>query len=457
MRAQTTSLSKLAPKYGDIPLAFEENRGQTDQEAKFLLRGGNLNLFVTKTGAVLALQKGKTRAAVRLEVVGASGTAAVTGESALKGRSSYFRGNDPAKWVASAPQYEKVRIRDVRNGVDLLCYANEKQFEYDLIVKPGTRPEDIRLRFAGAEKTSLLTDGDLKIQTAAGDLLQHKPRIWQQLGTRREMVAGRYEVSKNGEISVAVGSYDRTRDLVIDPVVTYATFLGGRFSDQARAIAIDGAGNAYITGLTSSPDFPTTVGAYSVAEKNTSTDVFVTKLNPSGTALLYSTYVGGAASDIANAIAIDSSGNAYITGETSSSDFPVTAGVVQTVRKSSGFYLNDVFVTKLNGSGTGLMYSTYLGGTNFQSGYGIKVDSVGSAYVTGNTGSTNFPSTTGAYATSLPGRDAAFVTKFNPAGTQLVYSTFLGGNGSDSGHGIALDSANNAYITGSTTSSNFRL
>lgn len=401
---------------------------------------------MTKSGAVLAWKNGQNRAAVRLEVLGASGNGTITGEAPTRSHSNYFHGSDPSKWVTGAAHFEKVRVSQIKDGIDFLCYANQKRFEYDLIVRPGARPSDVRLRFAGAEKLELTTEGDLSIQTAVGTLTQHKPHIWQRAGTERETIAGRYEVAENGEVSVVVGPYDHNRELVIDPVVTYSTFLGGTFSDQALAIAVDASRNVYVTGSTASVNFPTTVGAYSVAEKSTSTDVFVSKLNPSGTALLYSTYIGGANTDIANAIAVDAAGNAYITGSTQSSDYPTTTGAFQITRKASN---QDVFVTKINPAGSALVYSTYLSGTNTQIGYGIQVDSSGNAYVAGSTGSSNFPTTTGAYTTVAPGNNgAAFVAKINPTGTQLVYSTFLGGGSGDSASAIVLDGSNNAYVAG---------
>jgi hypothetical protein len=388
-----------------------------------------------------------------MEIVGSSGEGVTAGEEPTGGLSSDFHGNDPSKWVTGARQFAKVRVSGMRPGLDLLYYANQNQLEYDLVLKPGARPEDVRLRFAGAQRVSLNGDGVLRIETAAGELIQHRPQVWQ--GDRHKAVPARYRVSKNGEVSVVVGKYDRSRELVIDPVISYSTYLsGGSGTQAAAAIVVDGSGNAYVTGQTGLTNFPTTVGAYSVAE-NGSIDVFVAKLNPTGTALIYSTYLGGSNDDIGTAIAIDSSGNAYVTGGTSSTNFPVTAGVYQST-KQSGSPHSDVFVTKLNSSGTALVYSTYLGATvGTQTGNGIKVDSGGNAYVTGTTSSTNFPTVAGSYAIATGGSQAVFVTKINPVGTQLVYSTYFGGIGSDTAYGIALDSSNNAYIAGGTTSFNF--
>src|SRR5439155_1546373 len=212
----------------------------------------------------------------------------------------------------------------------------------------------------------------------------------------------------------------------------------------------DGAGNAYVTGLTDSADFPTTAGAFATSA-NGCDDAFVTKLNPLGTSLLYSTYLGGSGADEGLGIAVDGAGNAYVTGQTGSTDFPTTAGAFATSFNGG----DDAFVTKLNPLGTGLLYSTYLGGSGADEGLGIAVDGAGNAYVTGETDSTDFPTTAGAFDTSANGGFDAFVTKLNPLGTSLLYSTYLGGSGSDCGSGIAVDGAGNAYVTGSTGSANF--
>jgi hypothetical protein len=219
--------------------------------------------------------------------------------------------------------------------------------------------------------------------------------------------------------------------------------LGGGNSDTASAITVDSLGNAYVTGNTSSANFPTTVGAYSVAQKASSQDVFVAKLNPQGTALIYSTYIGGSSTDAGTAIAVDTNGNAYIAGNTQSADYPVTTGVLQAARKVSSYY--NAFVSKLNASGTSLLYSTYLGGSNSQYGTGLKIDTAGNAYVAGYTSSTDFPVTAGAYKTVLPGTTSPFVAKLNPTATQMVWATFLGGNNYDVANALALDSSNNIY------------
>jgi hypothetical protein len=450
---QVSGPPKVVGGYGKVPPAFEENRGQVDQAASYFLRGRNLNLFVTKTGAVLGLKKGETRAAIRLEVVGASGDGVVAGEAATGGVSSYFQGTDPAKWVTGAKQFGKVRVSGVRAGLDFVCYPNENRLEYDLVVKAGSRVENARVRFVGAERVSIAADGELRIQTAAGELAQKRPHVWQDLDGRRMEIPGQYKVSPAGEVSVVVGKYDRSHDLVIDPVISYSTYLGGIGMDIAWSIAVDGSGNAYVAGVTDSVNFPTTVGAYQVAH-NVSTSVgFAAKLNASGTALLYSTFIGGSADTSCSVVTIDSSGNAYLVGTTTSIDFPVTAGAFQTSAIAGSS--QNAFVTKLNATGTALVYSTYLSGSASQYGQAIQVDSTGNAYVAGKTSSGNFPTTAGAYSRSLKGASNAFLTKLNASGSQVVYSTYLGGSGYDVGTQLVLDTSQNVYIVGETVSPDF--
>lgn len=257
------------------------------------------------------------------------------------------------------------------------------------------------------------------------------------------------------------GAYDRSNNGGIDAFVTklnldgtdlvYSTFIGGSNVDIGSGIAIDGSGNAYITGQTFSSDFPTTPGAYDTTYITGNYDAFVTKLNLDGTELVYSTYLGGSATDAGKGIAVDSEGNSYITGYTRSLNFPTTEGAHD--RNLGGTY--DAFVTKLNSTGADLVYSTFLGGPGEDRGYGIAIDAAGNAYITGRTLASNFPTTTGAYDTSFNGSSDAFVTKLNPSGKGLVYSTYLGGSSNDYGNGIAIDALGNVYITGQTNSSNF--
>jgi hypothetical protein len=309
----------------------------------------------------------------------------------------------------------------------------------------------IRLDVEGANHLGLDGEGNLVVSTAGGDVIEHAPVLYQEGAGGREPVAGRFVLEGGGQVGFAVGAYDAGRALVIDPVLSYSTYLGGSGADIGKGIAVDAAGNAYVTGNTTSTNFPTTTGAFQTTLMG-SENAFVTKVNASGTGLVYSTYLGGCCSDSGNGIAVDAAGNAYITGFTTSTNFPTTAGAFQTALKSS----QNAFVTKVNASGAALVYSTYLGGGP-DIGNGIAVDAAGNAYLTGFTASTNFPTTAGAFQTTYGGNGKAngFVTKLNADGTGLLYSSYLGGSGGDSGSGIAVDAAGNAYLTGATSSTNF--
>ena len=372
-------------------------------------------------------------------------------------------GNDPAKWHTNVPNYAKVKYANVYPGVDLVYYGNQGQLEYDFVVHPGADPRQIALEVGavreppGAHRDAPLRvdgNGDLVLGTEAGQLILRKPVVYQR-GTDHgqpttDVVEGGYAL-KGNRITFELARYDKTRPLVIDPTLVYSTYLGGNFRDGAYGIAVDASGHAYVTGQTFSANFPTTTGAF-MTRFGGAGDAFVSELNTAGSALIYSTYLGGSGDDAGRGITVDAPGNAYVTGWTASSDFPTTAGAFQT---TLGGGYDDAFVTKLNATGSALLYSTYLGGSSYDEGHGIAVDASGDAYITGFTYSSNFPTTAGAFRTASRGLDDAFVSELNPAGSALLYSTYLGGSSYDEGDGIAVDGSGNAYITGFTYSSNF--
>jgi len=412
-------------------------------------------------------------AVLRLKLVGANPAAKVSGTDELPGRSNYFIGNDRKQWRTNVPNYAKVKYQGVYPGVDLVYYGNQQQLEYDFIVAPGGDPRVIALevgadgvRPAKGERRSPLQidpNGDLVIATDDGEVRFHKPVVYQPTGAspgsansefrihNSELITGRYLLLADNRVGFEVGAYDKTQPLIIDPVLSYSTYLGGNNQENAYGIAVDSAGNAYVVGATNSTNFPTTSGAFQ-PNYGGGADAFVTKLNADGSALVYSTYMGGGGADSGYGIAVDASGNAYITGYTYGS-FPTTAGAFQT---SFGGYI-DAFVAKLNADGSALVYSTYLGGSNYDGAYSIAVDASGNAYVAGYTwSSSNFPTTTGAFQTSFGGSHYdAFVTKVNVAGSALVYSTYLGGSNYDGAYSIAVDAAGAAYVTGETGSTDF--
>jgi hypothetical protein len=391
-----------------------------------------------------------------MELVGASGRARVDALHRLPGTANYFIGKDPTRWHTGIPTYAQVVEHNVYPGVDLSYQGAQGQLEYAFSLAPGTTPAAIRLRFAGVRGMATDAHGNLVLRTAIGSVVEGRPTVYQTIAGIRHVVSSRY-ILRGRQIGFAVGRYDMRHPLVIDPTILhatyYATFLGGSAGDFGYGVAVDGSGDAYMTGYTGSTNFPTTSGAYQTGLA-VADDIVVSKLNANGTALLYSTYIGGSGGEGGYAIALDGSGDAFVTGQTISSDFPTTSGAFQTTMPGDA----PAFVTELSADGTSLVYSTYLGGNYGDQGNGIAVDSSGYAYVTGWTESTSFPHTTGAFQTTNHGGhngQDAFITKLTTDGSGLVYSTYLGGYDDDVGNGIAVDSSGDAFVTGSTVSTTF--
>jgi hypothetical protein len=437
--------------YGKLPMAFEKNHGQADDAVDFIARGTGYRVLLTRSEAVVNLARrshGPAAGTLRMSFVGARRNAAATGLDLLPGKTSYFKGADPSKHLSGIESFAKVRYAAIYPGIDLIYYGNQHHLEYDLVVAPSGDPARIRIAFEGAKHIEIDDGGNLVLRTGTGDVTFKRPVIYQSVEGERRTVEGRYIRTAEQQVGFVVAAYDTQRPLIIDPVLSYATYLGGKADDVGTAIAVDAAGNAYVAGYTLSAGFPLK-NPYDRSLGNGDEDVFVTKLNPSGSALVYSTYLGGRNShDSASGIAVDTAGNAYVTGRTGGSDFPVTSGAYQ-----SGVAGGGAFVAKLNASGTGLAYSTYLSGVD---GTRIAVDTAGGAYLTGSATSA-FTTTPGAFqpASANPGGTNAFAAKLNPNGTGMVYATFLGGSGTDAGKGIAVDSDGSAYVAGSTTSDNF--
>ncbi len=520
-QAAASQPPKVLNAHGELPLRFEENRGQTDPRVKFLSRGHGYTLFLTPGEAVLALRKpakesrrssalgrfslssvaksanrrdiglAKDEAQVlRVKLIGGNPRAQLEGVDRLPAGSNYFIGNNPKKWRTNIPTYARVRYRDVYPGIDMVYYGSkESNLEYDFILAPGANPNAIKMRFDGAKSVVLNNDGDV-VATLINhsEVIQHLPAIYQMRNGKRELVAGRAVLRGPGNIGFEVEHYDRNRAIYIDPGLVYSTFLGGNRDDVGLGIAVDFEGNAYVTGSAFSADFPTTSGAFQTAPANPNFTAYVAKLNPSASgeaSLVYSTYLGGDRDDQGTAIAVDSSGDAYVTGRTQSTNFPTTPGAFQSANNAAGTIVgNNNFVTVLDPTGSSLLYSTYLGG--YESGLfffalglqsGIAVDASGAAYVTGSTLAISnsscladgvpfdcctghrtgacipFPTTPGAFQTvnNTPGGINVFMAKLDPSASgaaSLVYSTLLGGIGGSGASGIAVDSAGNAYLTG---------
>ena len=550
----------MQASYASLPLAFEQNKGQTDAQVKYMARGNGYILFLTATDAVFSLrspsaestasdvrrakqlrakglpaqrsaQKDST-AAVRMQLVGANSLAKISASGQLPGKSNYFIGNDPSNWQTDVAHYARVSYQDVYPGVNLAFHGAQRQTEFDFVVAPGANPAPIAFHFTGAQGMKTDDSGNLVISSAAGDVLLHKPFAYQKQNGERQPVDARFVLKANNQVSFELGNYDRSRELIIDPSVSieYSTYLGGSGNDLGNAITFDSSG-VYVTGETASQNFPGTSGGFTGTAQ-----AFVTKIAANGSSLIYSTYIGGNGNpgDSGNAIAVDASGDAFVAGGTTSTNFPHTTGVFQTTLNGAGnafvlelgpsgtltysTYLGgstntgghpgrdaalgialasdssgDVYVggsttstdfptspsplqayiigstgsgflTKLNSSGTALVFSTYIGGSSL--GFGDLVGAVAvnssnnNAYVTGQTYSASFHTTPGVVQPTCGGCTSgnttnAFVTVINPSGSAYVYSTFNGGNGIDAGTGIAVDSTGDAYVTGSTTSTNF--
>ncbi|HEY7680837.1 MAG TPA: SBBP repeat-containing protein, partial [Terriglobia bacterium] len=424
-----------------LPLGFEANHGQTDDSVKFLARAPGFTLFLTDTEAVLRLQPQRSNGAVRMRLVNARSEANVQGLDELAARSHYLLGNDPSRWRTDVPNFARVRYQSVYPGIDLVYYGNQGNLEYDFVVAPGADPGAIRMEFRGARQLEMDARGNVVLALDGSSLLLRSPLIYQPADGGRRQVPGAYVLLARNQIGVQVGAYDRNRPLVIDPVLTYSTYVGGAAGDVGYAIDVDASGNAYVAGETSSADFPRATPLQ--ATPGGSRDAFVLKLNPAGTALVYSTYLGGSSDDVALGIAVDDSGTAFLAGGTGSTNFPVQ----NALQPAYGGGPSDAFVSRLNANGSALVFSTYLGANGDDEAQAIALDFSGNPYLTGVTDSASFPTTEGAYDRSVAGLDA-FVTKLNPTGSTLVYSTYFGGHDTESGHAIAVDSAGSAYIAG---------
>ncbi len=448
---------------GSAPLYFEAVQPQT-----YLARGGRYDALIA-AGRVTVSQGGQPLVGLRFDRARLSIPDA---ESPFAGKTNYLAGADPRRWRTGVAHYGRVRMRDVYAGIDSVFYGRDDSLEYDFLVSPGADPRAIRLRFEHARGLKVDANGDLLIQTLAGELRHHRPEAYQEIAGVRTSINASYRLLTAHRVELDIGPYDRARPLVIDPVLSYFHTMGG---SEGRRVALDREGNLYVAGNAYSGDLPVTPGAFgpsysaNLCARGLSPgvpclDVFVAKWDPSGTKLLWATYLGGSGDDSLAGLAVDAEGNAYVTGFTSSPDFPVTAGAAQTryAGTQGAVYLStgDAFVAKLNPQGGALVYSTYLGGRDEDSASAIAIDADGNAYVAGTTSSPDFPTTPGAYRRALAFSTAirqtdVFVAKLNPAGSGLVFSTYLGGNRNDSGTAITVDSGGNLAVAGNTMSPNF--
>jgi hypothetical protein len=418
---------------------------------KWLARGGRFDVMIEgkRAAFVLRANHAEDQEVVRMGLLGSRGWGDTEGMRPTGGASNYFIGDNPDKWRTGIPHYGAVRIRNVYDKIDLVYCGNDRDIEYDFVLQPGANPDKIEVFFEGIEGIQTSRDGSLRLRTPSGkELLQKKARVYQTVGGRQVEIAAEYRVRAGNRVQFALANYDRTKPLVIDPVLAYSTYFGGSgneggYNDVSNAgIAVDSTGSVYVSGYTYSADYPRVGGVQGDPDGN-DLDAVITKLSPSGNTVVYSTYLGGNGPDKGAGIAVDSTGAAYVTGYTYANNFP-------TVNPIHGDRVHrEAFVTKLSPAGNSIVYSTYLGGDNDDRGSGIAVDSTGSAYVTGTTYSTDFPTANAVQPARNGAYSDAFVSKLNPAGNGFVYSTYLGGNAwDDQGLSIAIDATGAAYVAG---------
>jgi hypothetical protein len=497
--------------YGKLPLSFEANRGQTDRRVRFLSHGGGYSLFLTPGEAVLDLQTGWTQkpgpkaqglqpfvggkklappAILRMQLVGNNAKAGMVGLDELPGKSNYLIGNDPANWRTDVPNYRKVTEDGVYPGINLVYYGTQRQLEYDFVVEPGADPRAIRLAFQGADHLRIDSQGNLIVSVKGGEVSFLRPIAYQTaLDGAKQPVAARYSIKGRRNVEFELGKHDPSRSLIIDPTLAYSTYLGGSSIDGANAIAVAPDGTAFIAGGTFSSDFPTSHPLQPNAGGPTDfpQDGFVAKISADGSQLLYSTYLGGSGTDIAYGVAVDTLGQAYVVGTTDSTNFPVGGNSINSLCGADGkcgatwnpqgYIVYNGFISKLNVAGSGLVYSSYVGYYENVSCLAVTVDNAENAYITGEVGPNiqetvplvppetppplfpivgGFETTHSNSGSAFGGTDTnAFVMKIDSSGSDILYSSYLGGSNEDVGYAIAVDTLANAYLTGVTYSTDF--
>jgi hypothetical protein len=495
-----------------VPVFFIANHGQAPRAVRFMAKGSGLTAYFLRREILLRAQG----AWVHMRFEGASSSVRVEGASQLPGRANFLMG-DEARWHRDVPTFGAVRYRNLYPGIDMVYGGAGFRLKSEFVVAPGAEPARIRIRYGGAGAPALQPDGALSIAVGVERLGEAPPCIYQERNGVNTPVEGRYALRADGAVGFSVGAYDTARPLIIDPLMSYSTlvgatgfnaataiavdsagavyiagytdsdalptaspaqnfnlgsvaafvaklnpagnsleyctYMGGSDDDRAYGIAVDSSGAAYVTGTTTSPDFPTRYAEQSSLQG--SRNAFVFKLNPMGDILVFSTFLGGSGADTANGIAVDPSGNSYVVGDTTSLNFPATG--FQTANHGS----QDAFVAKLSSNGEQLLFSTYLGGAGNDHGGAVAVDSSGTVYVTGNTWSSNFP-VENAFQSTIAGQCNAYLARLSSSGNTQLFSTYLGGSGCtmsypETGQGIALDAQGDAYVAGVTSSSDFPL
>jgi hypothetical protein len=450
----------LDKSFGKLPLSFEPNHGQANRTAKFLSRGSSYLLLLNSTQATLVLSGPKSSEQLRMRLVNSDPAAQITSEAKQEGVSNYLIGSNRNKWHTDVPNYSRVRVANAYPGIDVLYYGSDQQrLEFDFVVKPGADEKQIVLDFAGAESLRIDEDGGLRLKMKNAEILQPAPTIYQQVEGERKSVNGRFVLIGPHSVKFEVADFDRSRELVIDPEILYASFHGGNGDDRVEDIAVDSSGNAFIVGSTLSTNLNVTGGVQGASGGGM--DAFVVKINPAGTQRLFSTYLGGSGTDFANAVAVTSDGKACVGGGSDADAQDPLTTTSNRYQGPTGFFRShglDVFVTKLNVGGNGFEYSTFLGGRNSDSAEGIAVDGANKIYVTGNALSNNFP-VKEEFQEPDQHEPAAFVAKFDPlesGNDSLVYSSVIRGDSDRTdGGAIAVTPNGVAFICGSTRAPDF--
>jgi hypothetical protein len=474
------------------PLRFEENVGQVRgleaRGVRYVSRGSAYTLFLTSSEAVLVLGHHApgvaTPVVLRMRLSGGNQLPTFSALDPLSSKSNYFIGNDPSQWHTDVANFGRVAAKGVYPGIDLVYHGNQGQLEYDFELAPRADPKKIRFELEGARGLRIDSQGDLLVKVDGGELRFRRPVAYQKAGSGKQLVPVRYQLKGKNQVEFCLASYDARQPLVIDPVLSYSTYLGGSSIDGANGIAVATDGSVFIAGGTFSSDFPTAhpLQPNAGGPNDFPQDAFVSKISADGSTLAYSTYLGGKYQDVANGIAVDTYGNAYVVGTTFSPNFPVTTNVINTLcggdgqcgatYNPNGLIVSNAFIAKLNTAGSALVYSTFLGFYENVSGHGIAVDSNFNAYVTGETSANIVPTVTitppatppppfpvvGGFQTSFGGSGTdAFITKIDATASEILYSSYLGGSDEDVGFGIAVDSSANAYLTGLTYSTDLPL
>ncbi len=440
--------------YMHSTMRFEPNVGQAGAGVKFISRGGGYTAQLTPTGHTVALSTGSrssqalTQASVQLRLKKAKVGAQAEGLDPLSGKSNYIVGSDASKWRTDVPNFGRVQFRGIYPGIDLVYSGDQSDFTATYNIAAGARPQAIAMLYKKAT-ASIDADGNLVLRTAGGDVMLTKPRAWQEVSPGTRLMLPAQYVLTGKKIGFQLGAYDAAKPVSVSSSLCYARFVAGAEGDLAKSTANDAAGNTYTTGRTLGFG-PSATGASTAKAKRADFDAFVSKVDASGMPV-YTTYFGGSGDDFGLGVAIDSLGNAYATGSTTSRNFPVRSALQGSLGGG-----RDAFVFALNSNGRSALYSTYLGGKGDDAGHGISTDAVGNAYVTGFTASDDFPIRNGILSARAGGADA-FVAKIAPGGGSLAYSSFLGGAGDDAGYGISSDALGAAYVTGRTSSDNFPL